>query len=221
MTSSYFLLRRLTLLLVVLSTAFGLSAQAQAPAPNPSGTVQPPSPPPVSAPVLVTMFNGDLTTKNASEGQTVSAKVVKELKVGSLTIPKGATLTGTVSFAQSAKAGNGTSSLGIEFEKIEISGNQAMPVRGLIVAIGQLGIAHGVGFDSVLGRGGVGSTQGLDPGLSAGQQARDDIPAGSSLEGVSLATRLDAKDASQMRGVHRDIELNKQVMMKVALFRAK
>lgn len=170
-------------------------------------------------PVLVTMFQGNFTTKKAKVGDPITAKVKKTLKVGDLEIPSGSKLIGSVQTVQSAKAGDGNSSLTIQFQKVELKDHKELPVRGLIVGIGKVAIAGGLGYSGVLGREGAGSTPGLDPTLSAGHGAVDDVPNGSSLPGVALATHLDANQATEMRGIKCDIQFDSSVMMKVELFR--
>ncbi len=166
------------------------------------------------------MFNGNLTTKKAKVGDAINAKVKKTLKVGDLEIPGGSKLVGKVQAVQSQKDGNGNSTLNIQFEKVVMKGNKELPVRGLVVAIGKVSLAGGLGYSDILGRGGAGSTVGLDPNLAAGHHAKDEIGPGSSLPGVALATHLEANQATELRGIKCDIQLDPTVMMRVQLFRA-
>ncbi len=86
-----------------------------------------------------------------------------------------------------------------------------VPVQGLIVAIGPAPDVSGggIGFNSVLGRDGVGSTQDLDPNTGAEHSGGgNDIPKGSTLEGVALGTTLDTQGASELRGIKRDVKLD-------------
>jgi hypothetical protein len=174
----------------------------------------------VAGPVLVALFDGKFDTEHAKVGDTITAKVKKPLKLKDLEIPSGSRLTGKVQSVQSMRDGDGNSTLSIQFEKIEMKHNQELPIRGLVVAIGKVSLAGGLGYSDVLGRDGVGSTPGLDPNLSAGHAAKDDVPPGSSLPGVALAQGLDANQASEMRGIKTDIKLDPSVMMKIELFRA-
>ncbi len=174
-----------------------------------------------SAPVLVAKFASKLDTRSAKAGDAVSAKTVKAAKAKDGTdVPKGSKLTGQVVAVQSNKDGNGTASLAIRFDQVELKGGAKVPVQGLIVAIGPAPDASGggVGFNSVLGRNGVGSTQGLDP--NAGSEHSGDsneIPKGSTMPGVALGTSLDAQGATELRGIKRDIKLDSDVMIKVEL----
>jgi hypothetical protein len=97
-----------------------------------------------------------------------------------------------------------------------------MRIAGQIVAIGPLPTVGGLGYDSVLGRGGVGSTVGLDPATGADpaiNRGDPDIPRGSTLEGIKLNGHLNTDRATELRGTKRDIRLDSSVMIKVALFR--
>jgi hypothetical protein len=175
-----------------------------------------------SAPVLVAKFASKLDTKSAKVGEAVSAKTVKAAKAKDGTeLPKGSKLTGQVVAVQSNKDGNGTASLAIKFDQVELKDGAKVAVQGLIVAIGPAPDASsgGVGFNSVLGRNGVGSSQGLDPNGGAEHETGggNDIPKGSTLAGVALGTALDAQGASEMRGIKRDIKLDSDVMIKVEL----
>ncbi len=171
-------------------------------------------------PLLVTMFTGTLDTKDAKVGDAITLKVKKNYKLKDLKIPSGSTVIGTVQSVQSMKDGDGTSALGIEFQKVVLKDNKELPIRGLIMAVGKVGIAHGVGYMDILGRGGVGSTSGVDPSLTAGKGPVDNIPLGSSMPGVALSKQLDANQATQMRGVKTDIQFDSATMIKIQLFRA-
>ncbi|MGB6688812.1 MAG: hypothetical protein WBE76_13330 [Terracidiphilus sp.] len=173
------------------------------------------------APVLVAKFVGALNTKSAKAGDPVSAKTVDKLNLGDLEIPKGSMIAGTVVSVQSREAGHGTSSLAIKFDHVELKGGAILRIQGLIVAIGPVSNSDGLGANSVLARGGAGSTPGMDPSIEVGHaRNRDDIPAGSSMEDVALGPRFNSAGATELRGVHRDIRLDWDVMVKVALYRA-
>lgn len=179
-----------------------------------------PPTPKYAGPVLVTLFQGKLDTDNAKVGDQVTLKVKKTLKMKDLKVPSGSQLIGKIVSVQSKKDGDGNSSLGLQFEKIVMKDKKEMPIRGLIVAIGKVSLGGGNGYMDVLGRGGAGSTPGLDPSLSAGHGPVDDVPPGSSLPGVALAEGLDKEQATQMRGIKTDIKLDPTTMVKVELFRA-
>lgn len=180
--------------------------------------VNAPAAAPASAPILVTRFIGTLSTKSAKTGDAVSARTVTDLKLKDLDIPKGSKLVGTVTAVRPKDAGHGTSSLAMKFDHVELKDGAILRVQGLIIAIGPLANTSGIGFDSVLGRGGGGYGSGLNPDAVAGQH-QDDIPAGSTLEGVSLGKNFDVRGATELRGVRREIRLDPDVMMKVALYK--
>lgn len=171
-------------------------------------------------PVLVTMFQGRLDTDNAKVGDTISLKVKNTLKMKDMKIPGGSQVTGSIVSVQSKKDGNGTSALDIKLDKVVLKGGKEMPISGLVVAIGHVSLGGGNGYSDVLGRGGVGSTVGLDPGMAAGHGPVDDVPPGSSLPGVALAKGLDQQQASELRGQNTDIKLDPSVMIKVELFKS-
>lgn len=171
-------------------------------------------------PVLVTLFEGRLDTDNAKAGDAISLKVKNTLKMKGTKIPGGSQVTGTIVSVQSKKDGSGTSALDIKLDKVVLKGGKEMPITGLIVAIGHVTLGGGNGYQDVLGRGGVGSTVGLDPGMAAGHGPVDDVPAGSSLPGVALAKGLDQQQASELRGQNTDIKLDPSVMIKVELFKS-
>ena len=187
---------------------------------------RPVSPPPAlaatEAPVLLAKFDGAVNTKSAKVGDVIAAKTTKDLKLKDLDIPRGSKLIGSVASVQSMQAGGGTSSLAIRFDHVELKGGAILRIQGLIVSIGPAPeLKVGLGYNSVLNRGGAGATPELDPSIASDHygQDRSDLPKGSTLEGVALGLHLNATGATELRGVHRDIKLDLGVMVKVALYR--
>lgn len=114
--------------------------------------------------------------------------------------------------------------LGVRFDRIEMKNEKLLRIQGLIVAIGPAPSNEtGLGYNSVLSRGGIGSTPELDPSIVADKYRGDkpEFAHGSTLEGVALATNFDANGATLLRGVHRNIKLNSDVIVRVAMFRPK
>jgi hypothetical protein len=210
--TTLFVLAIAALFLAACSSLGGAQSAAPAPGDSPAHS---------DAPVLVARFAVVLNTKSAKAGDPITAKTVKELKLNDLDIPKGSKIVGTVAAAQSMHSGNGNSALAVKFDHVELKGGAILRIVGQIVAIGPGPSAPGgLGFNSVLGRGGVGSTPGLDPNVGADRyNDNDDIPAGSSLQDVALGRHLNGDGATQLRGVHRDIKFDPDVMVKVALYR--
>jgi hypothetical protein len=190
----------------------------------------------VPAPVLVAKIATNLSTKNAKPGDVITAKTLKSAKLTDGTeIPKGSKLTGKVTTVQSKKAGNGTSMLSFRIDQVEPKGGAAIPIKGLVVAIGpSLAPKDLFGANSVMARNtnpqpgtgvtsgsqGTGSSNGLDPNLglgNAGAKDEDDIPLGSRLEGVSLGRHMDADWTTALEGIHTDIDLDSEVLIKVQL----
>jgi hypothetical protein len=176
---------------------------------------------PITASVLVARIAGNLNTKSAKIGDPVTAKTVKALKSRDGTdIPRGSKLLGKVVAIRSKQDCGGNSGLAIRFEQVEVKGGAVLPIVGLIVAIGPApDTPGGIGYDSVLGRGGAGSTPGTDPrnGAPSSQKDGADLPPGSTLEGVSLDLHLTADGATMLLGVKRDIKLDPDAMIKVEL----
>jgi hypothetical protein len=184
------------------------------------GSAQNPAPAQTMGPVLVAKIVGNISTRNAKAGDIISAKTLKPWKLKDGTdIPKGSKLVGKVASARSKQAGNGNSLLTFRFDQAELKGGASIPLHALVVAIGPgLGPKEDAGANSVLGRGGVGSDPGLDPRIGLGRPGakdEDDIPLGSSLEGVGLGHHLDADWTTALQGIHRDIQLDSDVLIKV------
>jgi len=195
-------------------------SQAAATSPTASTSAAPAQ---AGPPVLAAKIAGNLSTKTAKVGDPVVAKTITTLKLSDgVEIPKGSRIVGSVAAVKSAQDGGGTSALAIKIDQVEMKDNKFMRVAGLITAIGPFPDDLGLGYNSVLGRGGVGSTVGLDPSLGHGaavNRGDPDIPRGSTLEGVKLGAKFDPDRASELRGVKRDIKLDSTVMIKVALYR--
>ncbi|HUB30157.1 MAG TPA: hypothetical protein VL967_10680 [Terracidiphilus sp.] len=208
-------LAKVLLLALIVSPLSPHPAHAQAaPPPQPSPLAQ------ISAPMIVARLEGNLNTKNAKVGEPVAAKTLKDLRLKDLDIPKGSKLVGSVAAVESAKAGNGTSSLAIKFDQVQLKNGAILRTQGQIVGIAAVQESIGLGYESVLGRGGVGSTPGLDPTTGADvNRDTNDIPLGSSVQGVALALHLDANGATELRGAHRDIKFDSTILIKVALFK--
>jgi hypothetical protein len=173
-----------------------------------------------AAPVLVGKITGNVNTHTAKFGDSVIAKTVKPGKLKDGTdVPKGSKLIGSITGVV-AKQGDKNSAIAIKFTDVQLKSGTIVPIQGLIVAIGPdpSSKGEGLGSNSVLGRGGVGSTPGLDPNVGLGHAGdNDEIPKGSTLEGVSLGLHLDSAMATEMIGYRRDIKLDSDVMIKLEL----
>jgi hypothetical protein len=188
------------------------------------------------APVLVAKVAVNLSSKNAKVGDAFVAKTVKAMKLTDGTdIPKGSKLIGKVSAVQSKKDGNGNAMLTFRIDQIEPKGGAAIPVKGFVVAIGpSLAPKDGLGANSVLSRNvnsqggtgvtaasqGTGSSNGINPNAGLGGVApkdEDDIAMGSTMPGVALGRHLDADWTTALQGVHTEVDLNSDVVIKVQL----
>src|SRR5579871_3837881 len=136
---------------VFASALVSANAQSTAPAPGaaPATTTQP-APAPQRAPYVVAKFTSFLNTKSLKTGDPVSAKILADLKLPDVDIPKGSKLVGSVTQVQSVKDGNGTASLAIRFDHIDLKSGAALKIAGLIIAIGETSNDPGLGTNSVL-----------------------------------------------------------------------
>jgi hypothetical protein len=191
--------------------------KAQTPVPMPAARV-----PDTAVPPLVAKFAVKLTSRNAKTGDVVAAKVVKAGRLPDGTVvPKGSRVLGKIGSVQSRKDGNGNSLMTFRLDQVEIKGGAVVPVHGLVVAIGPpMAPSDLFGANSVMARNGTGSSTGMDPntGLgTVGAMNEEDIRLGSTLEGVSLGRHMDADWTTALRGVHSEIELSPDVVIKVQL----
>jgi hypothetical protein len=206
--------------IVLLSAFFPRFTQAQTATPAPAtSTAHPAAPVQPAGPVLVAKIVGNLSTKNAKVGDVLTAKTQKPWKLNGLDLPKGSKLIAKVTSVQSKQTGSGNSMLTFRFDQAEVKGGGVVPIRALVVAIGPgLGPKDSIGANSVIGRNGVGSDPGLDPQTGLGRPGardEDDIPLGSTLEGVGLGRHMDADWTTALQGIRRDILLDSDVLIKV------
>jgi len=196
----------------------GFTTTAQSSQSGPNGSTQ------AQIPSLPAVFDNKVDSKTAKVGDPVVAKTTRELKLSDLDIPRGSKLEGTITSVKPAEGGNDDSMLGVRFDRIEIKKEKLLRIQGLIVAIGPAPKNEtGIGYDSVMSRGGVEPTVSLDPSIAADKYDKDkaQLKSGSSLEGVALSTNFDPDGATLMRGVHRNVKLSPDVMIRVAIFQPK
>jgi hypothetical protein len=188
--------------------------------------------------VMVAKIDGKLSTRNAKIGDVLSAKILKSWKLtDGADVPKGSKITGKVASVQSKKEGSGNSTLTFNLDQIEVKGGAAVPVHGIVVAIGPslapkdvLSPGGGLGRSpspsgetggagANMGRG-ASSTNAPDPNASlGGPSARDEdnIPLGSTMPGVRLGSHPDPDWTTTLQGVHEDIDLDSDILIKVQL----
>jgi hypothetical protein len=176
-----------------------------------------------AGPVLEAKFAASLSSKNAKVGETLTAKTLKAWKLADGSeLPKGTKLVAKVTSVKSKKEGNGDSILTFRFDTALLKGGSTIPIHGFVIAIGPSLSPKDAGFGpaSVMGRGGQGSTPGLDPNTGLGKPGardEDDIALGSTLPGVALGRHLDADWTTALEGVKQDIDLDSDVIIKVQL----
>jgi hypothetical protein len=176
---------------------------------------------PADVPVLVAKISSNLNTRNAKVGDVLTAKTLKPLKLKDGTdLPKGSTFVAKVTAVQSKKDGGGDSMLAFRFDEIDVKGGAAVPIHGMVVAIGP-GFVPG-DSDSGMRRGGPSSAPRLDSNTRTGKGGagdENDIPLGSTLDGVALGrhTDVDADWTTALKGIHTDVGLGSDVLIKVEL----
>jgi len=177
----------------------------------------------VTGPVLQAKFTSSLSTRNAKAGDDVKAKTLKSFKMEDGTeLPKGSVLSGKVTMSRSRKDGNGNAILTFRFDQVQAKGGAVVPVHGLVVAIGPaLAPKNLFGAKSIL-QGGENTIGGntIDPSFkqsSGGAMDEDDIPMGSSLQGVALGRHMDADWTTALQGIKTDIDLDSDVVLNIQL----
>jgi hypothetical protein len=200
------------------------------------GRAQNAAPAQSAGPVMEAKIAVKVSSKSAKVGDAIAAKTLRTYKLQDGTeIPKGSKIDGKLVSVESKKAGNGDSMMTFRFEQIEVKGGAAVPIHGLVVAIGPpMAPKDLFGANSVMARNtnpqsgtgvtaasqGTGSSNGLDPnaGLgTAGAKDENDIRMGSTLEGVSLGQHTDADWTTALKGFHTEIDLDSDVVVKVQL----
>lgn len=181
------------------------------------------SAPTAKGPILTAKIVGTLSSKKAKVGDTLTAKTLEGAKLpDGGDVPKGSKLIAKITSATSKKDGSGTAILSFRFDQLELKGGKTVPIHGIVTAIGPPlpNGTEGFGQGSVLGRGGQGSSTGIDPNTGLSKPAakdENDIPPGSTLEGVALGRHLDADWTTALRGVNKDIDLDSDTVIKVQL----
>ena len=191
----------LTTVFLVLTVA---SAYGQA---SPSGTGE--RPPSEIEGAFPATLSKSLDSKKLKEGETVICLTAVAMHAHSgFLIPSGAKVIGHVTQAQARSKGDAQSSLGIVFDKIEISKNEDIPIKGVLQAVGpNLGDSGpstsagppslgGSGSRSIGGSGSGGTTATPMSGTYGGT-------------GGPTATRILTRDSKGVIGIH-NIEMNDQ-----------
>ncbi len=91
---------------------------------------------PAARTAIPTQLAKSLDAKKLKVGDEVTTKTTVALRMPSMLIPSGSTVVGHVTSVQSKAKGDPQSSLGITFDKIEISGGKSVPIHGVIQAVG-------------------------------------------------------------------------------------
>jgi hypothetical protein len=95
-----------------------------------------PSSAPAARTAIPTQLAKSLDVKKLKVGDEVTTKTTVGLHMPNMLIPSGSTVVGHVTSVQSKAKGDPQSSLGITFDKIEISGGKSVPIHGVIQAVG-------------------------------------------------------------------------------------
>ncbi len=91
---------------------------------------------PAARTAIPTQLAKSLDAKKLKVGDEVTTKTTVGLHMPNMLIPSGSTVVGHVTSVQSKAKGDPQSSLGITFDKIEISGGKSVPIHGVIQAVG-------------------------------------------------------------------------------------
>jgi hypothetical protein len=123
---------RLWMCIVLLLSSAGLGvAQQTAPSQPSKATGQSPA-----ASSIPTELVKPLDAKKLKPGDVVTTRTTAALRGRDLFIPSGTVILGHVVSAQARSKGNAESSLALAFDKIELTGGETLPIRGVVQAVG-------------------------------------------------------------------------------------
>ena len=106
-----------------------------------SSAMQSPAPPAAASAALHGMLAATLAksidSKKLKEGDEVDAKTVGMMRTADgVMIPAGSKVVGRVTQSKARSKGDSDSSLGISFEKIQLSGGKELTIKGVLQAVG-------------------------------------------------------------------------------------
>lgn len=157
-----------------------------------------------------------IDTKSAKVGDTITAETTEKTKLQDGTeLPRGAKLLGVITDVTPMNSGNGMSMLGIKFQQVVVKHNPPIAIHGGLVAVAPPADASGeLPTGSTTSRG-----QGLQTQGNYGVKDNDDggIPAGSTVNGVGLATTIGSDGTTELRGNHVEVKLDRGSRLRVAL----
>jgi hypothetical protein len=174
--------------------------------------------------VIPVTLTKSIDSKKLKAGDEISTTTVAALRSGSgVVIPVGSNVVGHVTAAKARSKGDSEASLGIVFDKIELSGGKDMPIKGMVQAVGpnpsagsgpDTGVAGGNSLNA-----GNGST--AAPGSGLGPQAAQQPGGGKMLgphsTGVIGIKNLQLDNNSVLTSTGKEVKLDSgsQIMIKV------
>lgn len=172
---------------------------------------------PTASSALSAEVTSKLDTKNATVGESVTAKTIAETTLeNGTTVPRGAILRGKVTAVQSKSSGGGTASVTISFDQVAPSKKAApISIHGVLVGVAPkpslsdagpnaADLPTGSTKSQVMTAGETG--QSIDNSASAGET----VATGSSLKNVTLAS-------GTLTSSHGDIKLDHGTRIAVTL----
>jgi hypothetical protein len=204
---------------VLLLAAISSFSAAQSTANPPAAVPVAGAPSPHS--VLVAKFERPFSSSKLKAGDSLTARTAKPATLPDGTsLPKGSHLIAKVIAVRIGQQGPDPALLAFRFEWARVKGRADIPIHGEVVAIGpELTRELGLGT-SVLGRGGIAGYSGVDPKAALGDNdAREetDIPAGSTVKGVTLGVHKEDSVTAVLESARKDITLTTDTVVRIEL----
>jgi hypothetical protein len=156
---------------------FAIQSKSQTPPPSGNTMGQAESSISAQAPINA-ILDSSIDSKKAKQGDAVKAHVAEAVKApdNSTVLPKGAKLVGHITRSSARSKGDPESTLGIQFDKAELKGQQEKPLSGMIVeavaAPSETPTSFGGGANGAPSSGGGTATN--NPSMSGSRGTRQD-----------------------------------------------
>ena len=173
---------------------------------------------PLAKETVLSSLSGKLDTKKTKVNDIVTAKTLAPLHLSDgSTLPTGTKLIGKATQVQSKSSG--TATLAIVFDQMEKKGSAAIPVHGVILGIAPMpDSASGGAAANGLPLRGTASQNAAITGVGTGPGGGDGpIPAGSSVDGVTLNPTPAADGSSVLQSTGKDIKLESGTRLEIGL----
>lgn len=164
---------------------------------------------------VMAVLNTRIDTRTAKIGDTVAAETTEKTVMQDGTkIPPGARLIGVIIDVTSMKKGNGTAFLSLKFQQIIVKRDPPIAIHAGLTAVAPPTVADGelpLGSTSV-------PAGGLASMSNEGYKDKDaNIPNGSTIDGVGLATTMGSDGTSELQSSHTEIKLVRGARLMIAL----